>query len=286
MSEAEGDGYRLQIEKWRKEREASLRAPDGWLSLVGLFMLTDDEYSVGSGNGNDIVLPPSAPQVLGSLSFQQGKTALALTRDVPGGVAVLVNGEPLDAPANSGGHLVELHDNSNGRPTIVKAGSVSFNVHKFGEDFALRVRDSASPAIQEFSGCSWYEIQPDHRLQGHLIRQRAPTPIAVPTSVKTVAEYQKIGAVEFELQGRPLQLLAAATSKPNEIFIILRDATAGRETYGAGRYLYAEVDEAGNVDLDFNKAYNPPCAFTPYATCSLPPAQNILPVAIEAGERI
>ena len=95
-----------------------------------------------------------------------------------------------------------------------------------------------------------------------------------------------MGVVEFELLGQPLRLVAAGTSKPTELFIILRDATSGRSTYGAGRYLYAPVDGADRVTLDFNMAYNPPCAFTPYATCSLPPAENVLRQAIEAGEQV
>jgi uncharacterized protein (DUF1684 family) len=107
-----------------------------------------------------------------------------------------------------------------------------------------------------------------------LVREASPTAIAVDTSVKTLAQYQSVGAVEFDLLGQRLKLLGSAASRPNELFIIFRDATAGRTTYGAGRYLYAPVDEAGNVLLDFNKAYSPPCAFTPYATCSLPPAER------------
>lgn len=273
MNEADLAAYRQQIETWRKDREAALRAPEGWLSLAGLFMLQDGDYRLGSGDGNDLVLPSSAPTQLGTLSYQAGKAVLHVTTNTP----VLVNGVPLDT--------VEMVDNRDGqRPTVVKIGNISFNLHRFGDEVALRVRDSDNPAIAEFAGCQWYEIKPDYRALGRLARQNAPTPISVTTSVKTTAQYQSVGAVEFELLGQPLKLLGSATSNPNELFIILRDATAGRETYGAGRYLYAPVDEDGNVTLDFNKAYSPPCAFTPYATCSLPPAENILRVAIEAGE--
>lgn len=281
-SQAEGEVYRLEIERWRSAREASLRAPDGWLSLAGLFMLEEGEFRVGSGNGNRIVLPPSAPEELGTLFFAQGKGTLHLTTDAP----VLVNGSPLAKSGPNGLADVELVDNSNGQaPTMVSVGSVSMNLHKFGNEVALRVRDCANPAIREFAGCRWYEIQPSYRVHGRLTRHDAPTSIPVNTSVQTEAAYQSVGVIEFELQGRPLTLVAAAASKATELFIILRDTTAGRETYGAGRYLYAEVDGAGNVTLDFNRAYNPPCALTHYATCSLPPKENLLPVAIEAGEQ-
>lgn len=274
MNQVQVVEYSQQIEAWRKKREDGLRAADGWLSLAGLFILQEGEYSVGSDEGNAIVLPASAPAMLGTIVFSQGKAVLTVTTDT----AVLANGVPVD--------VVEMADNRPGqRPTLISVGSVSFFVHKFGNESAIRVKDSTSPALENFAGCIWYEIDPNYRVLGKLKRQEV-TAIPVRTVAQTAIDYESIGAVEFELSGKPLQLLATATSKPNELYIILRDATAGRETYGAGRFLYAEIDAGDNVTLDFNKAYNPPCAFTPYATCTLPPRANILPVEIRAGERI
>ena len=264
--------YRGQIEVWRAGRERALAAPDGWLSLVGLFPLADGEYTIGSGDHNQIILPESAPSQLGTLIYAAGKATLIVSADV----LVTVNEREVQQ--------VEMLDNSKNRqPTLVRVGTLSLNLHRFGEEVALRVRDSQSPAIQEFKGCRWYPIKPEYCVQGRLMRQPAQ-PVAVTTSVSTIAHYESVGAVSFEIMGKPLTLLAAGTSKADELFIIFRDATAGRTTYGAGRYLYAPVDAAGNVTLDFNKAYSPPCAFTPYATCSLSPAQNVLAVAIDAGE--
>jgi uncharacterized protein (DUF1684 family) len=278
MNQAEEEAYRQQIVQWRKDREAALRAPDGWLSLTGLFMLEEGGvYRLGSNEANQIQLPPSAPAKLGTLSFNGGKATLQVSVNGTGNPLVAVNGEAVTS--------VEMVDNHHGqRPTIVTTGSVSFNLHKFGDEVALRVRDSASPAIQEFEGCKWYEIKPEYRVAAKVVRRERPESITVTTSVKTAAQYASVGALEFELLGQPLTLLASLAGKPSELFIILRDATAGRSSYGAGRYLYAEIDGDGNAILDFNKAYSPPCAFTPYATCSLPPVQNILRVAIEAGE--
>jgi uncharacterized protein len=275
MRDEQGLAYRRQIEAWRRDRERALAAPDGWLSLAGLFILQEGEHRVGSSADNDILLPQSAPAHLGILTFAQGKVSLTVNSEMP----VFVKGEPVQH--------VDLADNPNGQPpTVVTVDSVSFFVHKFGNDVAIRVKDSDHPAIQAFTGCKWFEIDPAYCVQGHLVRQGSLTAIPVVTSVKTEAEYQSIGAVEFVLQGQSLQLLASATRKPEELFMIFRDGTAGRQTYGAGRYLYANVDETGSVVLDFNKAYNPPCAFTPYATCSLPPRANVLSFPIEAGERI
>jgi len=271
------EAYRREIEKWRQERDESYRSPDGWLSLTGLFILEDGEYSLGSGEDQHIVLPPSAPAHLGTLHYKDGIAVLRVNRDLSSDVPVLVNGTAVTE--------VELLDNRSGqRPTIVKVGSVSMNLHRFSNQHALRVRDSSMPAIQDFSGCKWYEIKPEYCVRGQLTRLNSPAAIEVTTSVETVDEYRNVGAIEFELLGRRLQLLASPASKANELFIIFRDATSGHETYGAGRYLYCDVDAEGNVTLDFNKAYSPPCAFTPFATCALPPAQNRLPIAVEAGE--
>ena len=275
MSDVEIMTYCQEIERWRKEREAALTAPDGWLSLAGLFMLADGVYMIGSSEANHIVLPPSAPAQVGTLAYQDGKATLNVTTETP----VWVNDEWLRS--------VEMTDNRGGRtPTLVKVGSVSLNLHRFGDEIALRVKDSTNAAIGNFPGCKWYEVKPDYRVVGQLVRFEKPQVIQVTTAAKTVAPYQSVGVVEFELLGQPLRLVAAGTSKPTELFIILRDATSGRSTYGAGRYLYAPVDGADRVTLDFNMAYNPPCAFTPYATCSLPPAENVLRQAIEAGEQV
>ncbi|MCC6458295.1 MAG: DUF1684 domain-containing protein [Caldilineaceae bacterium] len=274
MSDEQVSAYRQQIEAWRKDRERALAAPDGWLSLTGLFILQEGEQRVGSGADNEIVLPQSAPAHLGTIVLAHGKVGLTVTTETP----VCVDGAPVEH--------VELVDNSNGRhPTVVKVGDVSFFVHKFSNDLAIRVKDRNHPAIQAFTGCKWFEIDPAYRVEGQLVREGSPAAIPVKTSVQTEAEYQSIGAVEFMLQGQSLRLLASATRKREELFIIFRDGTAGRQSYGAGRYLYANVDEADKVVLDFNKAYNPPCAFTPYATCSLPPRANVLSFSIEAGER-
>jgi uncharacterized protein (DUF1684 family) len=274
MSDEQVLAYRQQIEAWRTARERALAAPDGWLSLAGLFILQKGEHRVGSGADNEIVLPQSAPAHLGTIRLAQGKVWLTVTAETP----VRVDGVPVEH--------VELVDNSSGQqPTVVQVGSVSFFIHKFGNELAIRVKDSNHPAIQAFTGCKWFEIDPAYCVEGQLVRESSPAAIPVKTSVKTEAEYQSVGAVEFMLQGQSLRLLASATRKPEELFIIFRDGTAGRQTYGAGRYLYANVDETGKVVLDFNKAYNPPCAFTPYATCSLPPQANVLSFPIEAGER-
>ncbi len=273
MLDSELVAYRQRIEKWRQDREAALRSPDGWLSLVGLHMLEEGEYTLGSDPANAIELPASLPEQWATLVVHANYATLR------------VNDEPLPLVDGLERSVVEMVDNQGGRqPTLVKVGGVSLNLHRFGDEVALRVRDRTSAAIQQFDGCAWYAIDPAYCVVGKLIRQTSRV-IHVATSVSTVAEYQSAGEICFELQDQSLSLLGAVTSKADELMIIFRDATAGRETYGAGRYLYATLHEDdGAVTLDFNKAYSPPCAFTPFATCSLPPAENVLAVPIAAGE--
>jgi uncharacterized protein (DUF1684 family) len=266
--------YVALVQQWRQEREAELAAADGWLSLAGLFLLGDGcRYTIGSAPGNDIVLPPSAPAHLGELLFADSAAHLAVAAGQP----VRIDGEALP-----GARLV---DNTGGRqPTLVTAGSVTFFIHHFGDEYAVRVKDSANPAIGAFAGRRWYAVKPEYRAAGRFTPFAAEQSIPIGTVANTATIYRAVGVVDFTLGGCPLRLLAATGRSPDALWIVLRDATAKDETYGAARFLHPTVDAAGNVDLDFNRAVNPPCAFTPYATCPLPPPENILGVRVEAGE--
>jgi len=263
MSSESTSAYFASIEEWRHQREAELCAPDGWLSLAGLFMLTEGRLHIGSALDSDILLPESSPPAVGEISFHAGKATLSVTTSHP----VLSNGAPV--------HTVELEDNSNHKqPTVITVGSVSFFVHKFGEHYAIRIKDSANPAIQAFSGCVWYEIQPSYCVTGKFTHFDDTQTIPIATVANTTTLYRGIGAVDFVLHDQPLRLLATVGADRNHLFLVLRDVTSGQETYAPARFLTASVDAAGSVELDFNKAYNPPCAFTPYATCPLPPPAN------------
>lgn len=277
MTNADPSLYTGEIEAWRHQREADLRAPDGWLSLTGLYLLADGKQTVGSDIASDIVLPASAPVRLGEIAFGAGEALLTVTTDSAADAAVLVDGAPL--------RTARLVDNAGGRrPTLVTAGTVSFFIHKFGGQHAVRVKDSANPAIETFTGRRWFPVRSQYCVQAKFTPFADPQEIRIGTVVNTDSVYRSIGAIHFELEGHRLQLLASAGGAPDQLFIVLRDATAGEETYGAARFMTAEVAPDGHVDLDFNKTYNPPCAFTPYATCPLPPRDNILPVRIAAGE--
>ena len=273
MTQTEISSYMTEIEKWRAKREQDLRAPDSWLSLAGLFHLQNGQYSIGSAETNDIILPASAPATVGIIDYQDGKATVTITTDE----TVLIDGKP--------SRQSNLIDNGNRKsPTLVTTGTVTFFLHTFGEEFGIRIKDSANPAISEFAGCRWYDVKPEYHVVGRYVVNETPDIITVQTTVQVPDIYKSVGAVEFDLQGQPFRLLVQDYGVPNQRAIVLRDSTAGKSTYPPARFLNVNLNPDGSAVIDFNKAYNPPCAFTPYATCPLPPRQNILPIAIEAGE--
>ncbi len=265
--------YIAQIEAWRQRREAALRAPDSWLSLAGLFVLADGEYTIGSAADNAIVLPASAPAYVGTVTYAAGQAQLTITTNDP----VLVDGQPL--------RQVTLIDNADHKsPTLVTTGTVTFFLHNFGDQSGIRIKDSANPALTTFGGCEWFPVEPAYCCPGRFVPHEQVQAIPIQTTVQTATVYKSVGAVEFELNGQKLRLLVVDYGVPNQRSIVLRDATSGKSTYGPARFLTIDLNADGTTEVDFNKAYNPPCAFTPYATCPLPPRENILSVAIEAGE--
>ena len=267
------DVYRSAIEAFRAKREADLKADDGWLALAGLHWLKDGENRIGSAADNDLVLPKSAPAQLGVIEQAAGKARLRLA---PGAHASIA-GQPIDAPR-------ELRPGA--KPEIVELGAVSFFLIQRDKRNAIRVRDKDSQVRRDFKGLAWFSIDPAARVVGRFTPHAEPRKIPIPNIIGYVSEMKTPGVVSFRIAGRELTLEPVfETPEEDELFFIFKDRTAGKETYGAGRFLYAELPKDGVVVLDFNRAYSPPCAYTPYATCPLPPKQNVLGVRIEAGEK-
>ena len=181
---------------------------------------------------------------------------------------------------------ITLVDNGGGitTPTIVTTGSVSFFVHKYGEHYGIRIKDSQNPAIRGFGGCIWYPVNPYYRLRGQYVPHPEAQHVPITTSRNTLTEYKSPGVLKFEIRRQTLQLLVTGRTG-NKLSLILRDLTAGKGTCAAVRFLTVEIDNQNIADIDFNRTYNPPCAFTEFATCPLPPPEHVVPVAIEAGER-
>jgi uncharacterized protein len=267
--------YRAEIQKWREEREARLKGDGGWLQVAGLFWLKDGANRFGTDPTNEIVLPAgSALPRAGVFELKGGKTSVRMEP----GVLATVDGMPVTTR--------ELRADVPGPPDVLKLGPrLTLHVIERGGRFGIRMKDKESALLKEFTGLRWFPIREDYRVNARFVPYTPPKKVPIPNVLGQVEELPSPGYAVFTLGGRELRL-DPVLEEPGatELFFIFRDETAKKETYPAGRFLYTAMPKDGAVVLDFNKAYSPPCAFTPYATCPLPPKQNRLPVRIEAGE--
>jgi len=267
------DQYTADNLQWRAERLERLRGPTGYLNLAGLFWLEEGVTSVGSSDDNDIVFPATAAGHVGNLEV----TAEGVTLNVAEGVAVSADGKTVDT--------VLIADDTTAAPVTVSHASIAWTIIKRDDRFALRLRDFEHPAIAAFPPIEYFPIDPDLRVEATLKRFATPKILQVDTVIVGLGwQPQSPGVVEFELDGKLMQLEAYASGE--ELFFVFGDQTSGRETYPAGRFLYTDVPAEGETTvLDFNRAYNPPCAFNDFATCPVASPQNRLSVAILAGEK-
>lgn len=267
-----------EVEAWRAEREPRLRAEDGWLSLVALEWLQEGENRFGSDPALAVVLPgDGVPARAGVITVAADGTVRVAPEP---GVVLTVNGDNLDGER-------ALATDAGGAPDVLRVGGLSMHVIARGDRLALRVKDPAAPTRTGFRGLEAYPVDSGLRVTAILERFPEPRAVSVPTVIAGFEEEMLApGRLRFELGGRK-HTLTPLVSSPDDrrLFLIFRDATSGDTTYGAGRFLYAELADDDTAVLDFNLAYSPPCAFTPFATCPLPPAGNVLDVAVEAGER-
>lgn len=258
--------YRSEVEAWRQKREAALKADGGWLTVTGLFWLHPGENTIGSDASNDVVLPEGSPSRFGVLKLE-GSRAFFKASDP----AVKLNGNPVKE--------AEFHTTGD----ALSAGAVQLLLLKRGERYALRLKDANSKLRRQFTGLKWYPVQEDWRVIAQFVPFETPAKLSFDSVIGETEIMDSPGYVTFERGGHAYKLQAAGEKK--RLFFVIRDQSSGKSTYAAARFLYSEVGPDGNVVLDFNKAENPPCAFTPYATCPLPPPQNRLAVAVEAGEQ-
>jgi hypothetical protein len=263
--------YRTQVEKWRQQREEGLKSENGWLTVAGLFWLKEGENTMGTGRENNFVLPQgSAPEKVGTFDFRGGKTVF---HSAPG-VTVTMNGKPVPT--------APLAADTTGSPDILRIRNLSMFVIQRGSRFGVRLKDKNSEARRKFTGTHWFPVAEEYRITAKFVPYTPPKNISIPNILGDVEQEASPGYVEFTLKGQQLRL--EPVSEGNSLFFIFTDMTAGKETYPSGRFLYADMPQNGETILDFNQAVDPPCAFTPFATCPLPPPQNHLPVRIEAGE--
>ena len=273
MSPAE---HAEEVERWRRDRLDRLTGPEGWLSLVGLWWLSVGDNRVGSDPANEVVLPEHrSPPVVGTI--RAGDGVATFTPEA---------GSPLQHGGRPVTDSLRLDDDSGGDPTILSLGALSFFVVRRGGVLAVRVRDADAPARREFRGIGHYPVDIRWRIEARFEPYDPPRATLVPTVLGTEETYPTPGALVFEVNGASHRLDVFLEPPGEDLFVVFGDQTNRSETFGGGRYVYARPPGAdGIVVLDFNKAYNPPCVFTPHATCPLPLPQNRLPIRVEAGEK-
>lgn len=270
---AQGAGsYRTGVERWRAEREAGLRAEDGWLSVVGLTWLRPGANLAGRAAGAAIALPPSAPERLGVFHLEGTQV-----RFEPLDPAVRVNGRPAGARV--------IRSDVEPPPDIIRDGTLALLLLRRGDRIGVRVKDSASERRRSFEGLRWYPVREAWRITARFVPHSPPRTIPITNVLGQLDQQASPGSAVFTVAGREYRLDALAERPTDPLFFIFRDETSGRTTYPAGRFLYADPPSGGRVVLDFNRAENPPCAYTEFATCPLPPRQNWLRAAVDAGEQ-
>lgn len=262
--------YRKQIQAWQQHREAGLRSPTGWLTLAGLFWLNQGKNTIGSGETSDFLLPKDAPTQVGVFEVSGREVKF---RNLTG-ADVTVNGKPVTNP------VILQHDDDDEKCDKVEAGPVQFYVINRDKRLAVRVKDRKSETLKNFKGTEFFPINSDFRFEAKFTE--SPQKIPVPNILGKTEMQESPGIVEFAYKGQTYRLRPIFEGKT--LFFIFKDLTSKKETYQAGRMVNTPLPENGKVVLDFNRAYNPPCAFTPYATCPLPPKENVLPIRVEAGE--
>lgn len=266
------DDYLERISQWRDARNERLASPDGWMTLVGLEWLEPGANTVGSADSADARIP-GGPEQWGIIYLDEDGVRF----EAAAGSKVTVDGKSVE-------EAVLVADNQ-GEPSVVRNGDLSFHVI-YRESYALRIKDRKAPALQEFHGVPVYGIQPDWRIEGRFIAAEEGTTVDIANVLGQTSASSVFGTFEFDRDGETWSLLALGTEKSESLWFLFADRTSGRETYGAGRFLYSDgMPKNGRLVVDFNKAYNPPCAFNDYSTCPLPPAENRLRLAVRAGER-
>lgn len=254
------------IEEWQARRAQRLQAEDGWLTLIGLFWLNE---------GQNVITVPSK-SVTTPITLVRNGAEVTLQPSA----GLTIDGKPVEAP------VVLQNDNDETGPTVVRVGTVRFNVIKRGDRFGLRVKDSEADTRVKFEGLDYYPIDSKWRVEAKFEPYNPPKKIPIDDVTGMRSESIAPGALVFTLDGKEYRIDPVLEEGTDELFIIFKDATSRDETYQAGRYLYtAKPGADGKTVIDFNKAYNPPCSFTPFATCPLPPPQNRLPIRVEAGEK-
>jgi uncharacterized protein (DUF1684 family) len=266
------DAYTDNHKEWQESRLERLKSENGWVNLAGLFWLEEGVNSFGSDPSNDIIFPEGFPGFGGQFILED--SMVMLNADPAAGI--MVNGERVTG--------IPLNSDEQANTTNMEQGEFRWFIVKRGEQFGIRLRDLGHPRLAELDHIPSYPFKKEWVVRAELKMFDSVKTIEVPTVIPGYSEFYKApGELVFRINGRNQTLIPFTSG--NGYFIIVGDATNGLETYGAGRFLYTDRVDGNQVIIDFNRAYNPPCAFSPFATCPLPPPENILDIEIDAGEK-
>lgn len=264
--------YINSIKQWHEERITRLKSETGWLNLVGLYWLKEGQNTFGSAKDNDVVFTSNAPEHIGIMVLNDSDVTVRINSNID----VYEDSTKVNE--------MKLKDDLSDNPTILRNGTLRWYIINRNGKYGVRLRDVNAPLVKEFKGINTYPVDEKWKVTAKFEPYSSPRVIAVPNILGSVENDTVAGHLVFQIEGKNYTI--DPISEGDEFFIIFADETNGQETYGAGRFLYTEMpDSSGMTTLDFNKAYNPPCAFTRYATCPLPPKQNYLHLEITAGEK-
>ncbi|MGA9574532.1 MAG: DUF1684 domain-containing protein [Lysobacterales bacterium] len=266
------ENHRQSVEAWRESRDERLRKPNGWLTLTGLEWLKEGENRIGRAADNDIQLS-GGPEHWGSVVLQNDQVYFK-NADLEN---VKINNEALSQAT--------LIPDTEGEPTTITSGTLNITLI-YRESYALRIKDSQATTLKNFKGVDNYPIDESWRIDGRFIPAEEGATMEITNVLGQVSESPVLGTFEFDQGGKTYSLLGLNEDDSGRLWFIFADRTTGHGTYGAGRYLYSEgAPENGHLTVDFNKAYNPPCAFNAYSTCPIPPQRNRMDLQVLAGEK-
>jgi len=264
--------YLKAINEWHAKRIENLKKENSWLNLVGLFWLKQGENKFGSGMDNDIVFPSKAPDYIGTFLLKDSVVTIKVNK----GIIVLLDSSEVAE--------MVLQNDMTDSPSTLSLDSFKWLIIKRGDKYGVRLRDLNAPLLKEFKGIERFPVNTDWRIEGEFIPYNPAKKIMVPNVLGGSDEEMVSGKLKFKIKGK--EFIIDPIDSGEKLFIIFADETNGETTYGAGRFLYSDKpDSTGKVLIDFNKSYNPPCVFTKFATCPLPPEQNRIGIKITAGEK-
>lgn len=270
VSSGEDPGYVDSVKSWQAEREENLQKDKSWLTVAGLYWLREGENWVGTATSNDFVLPEgSAPATVGVFKFHDRKA----TFQAENGVTITRDGKPI--------HKVELEM---GEKHAIEINDLKMWLHYSGERLAIRLRDLNASYRKEFAGLDWFPVDPKFRVEATFTPHTEEKKVEMLNILGDIEVFEAAGYVDFELQGQKVRM-EPMKAREGALWLIFRDGTSGKGSYQAARFLRTEPPNNGKVVIDFNRAYNPPCAYNPHTTCPMPTKENRLEIRIEAGEK-